>query len=555
MTESEFSETAVTWTKRDVQNLLQAHTYRSHEAFEFIELLQQQKQRKKWEVEIQLNSETLRLERIFWMSDKGKDCYCKFSDVIEGDATYKTNRFGLPLLLFCGVDNNGITFLIAGCLLSDEHFESYEWALLNFTKLGLPSPKVIFTDGDAEFARAIHMVWPESIHLLCRFHIAQNITKNLAGILREDLNDFLSEFWRVASLEDEAEYLAQLEAMKVRWCNAVHYLTILEAKQKKWAFAYTHQYFVAGMASTQRQESVNFQVKANLINNATLSHLLMGFESFETRAASRMVKASLSTKLLTLSADPMIEGALKALTDYAGTLLKEESTLSLSYVCNEVNDQNDQNTFLVSHKDHPGKGRTVKLVSDTAVCTCRKAVWHGIVCRHILCALRRLNKLDCPVAWFNPRWMSGFSLHSQCHIKINSGLHLETRRNENNSQTEDERLSELTALSKDLILRSVSDDQIYEMVWSSLKSIYSTVSKSQHLVQSSQEINLPTIHNPIKVRTKGRPKTGTKRCQSIADQQRMKKRTQVTCGNCGGVGHNRRACPKQNETVNTATQS
>jgi ribosomal protein L32 len=104
-------------------------------------------------------------------------------------------------------------------------------------------------------------------------------------------------------------------------------------------------------------------------------------------------------------------------------------------------------------------------------------------------------------------------------------------------------------------LRSVSDDQIYEMVRSSLKSIHSTVSKSQHLVQSSQETNLPTIRNPIKVRTKGRPKTGTKRCQSIADQQRMKKRTQVTCGNCGGVGHNHRACPKQNETVNTATQT
>jgi hypothetical protein len=194
LTESEFSETAVTWTKRDVQNLLQAHTYRSHEAFEFIELLQQQKQRKKWEVEIQLNSETLRLEHIFWMSDKGKDCYRKFSDVTKRDATYKTNRFGLPLLLFCGVDNNGITFVIAGCLLSDEQFESYECALLNFRKLGYPAPSVIFTDGDAEFGRAIHRVWPEAIHLLCRFHIAQNITKNLAGILREDLSDFLSDF-------------------------------------------------------------------------------------------------------------------------------------------------------------------------------------------------------------------------------------------------------------------------------------------------------------------------------------------------------------------------
>jgi len=195
----------------------------------------------------------------------------------------------------------------------------------------------------------------------------------------------------------------------------------------------------------------------------------MGFESFESRAALRMVKASLSTKLLTISADPMIDGALRALTDYAGTLLKEESTLSLSYICHEVADQNECTTFVVSHKDHPTRSRTVKLNSDTATCTCRKAVWHGIVCRHILCVLQRLNKLDCPLAWLNLRWMSGFCLHSPSLIKINSGLIVETRTDANNSQREDERLSELTALSKDLILRSLSDDQRFEMVKSSLK--------------------------------------------------------------------------------------
>jgi hypothetical protein len=291
-------------------------------------------------------------------------------------------------------------------------------------------------------------------------------------------------------------------------------------------------------------------VKANLINNSTLSHLLMGFESFENRAASRMVKASLSTKLSTLSADPMIDGALKVLTNYAGTLLKEESTLSLSYLCNEVTEQNEYITFVVNHKDHPNTSRTMQLGTDTATCICRKAVWHGIVCRHILCVLRRLNKIDCPLEWFNPRWKSGFSLHSPSIIKINAGLSWETQTTVYNSLTEDDRLSELTALSKDLILRSVSDDQIYEMVKSSLKSISLTVSKSQHLVQSSQETNIPTIRNPIKVRTKGRLKTGTKRFHSVADQQRTWKRAQVTCGSCGGVGHNRRACPKLNEIKN-----
>jgi hypothetical protein len=55
-----------------------------------------------------------------------------------------------------------------------------------------------------------------------------------------------------------------------------------------------------------------------------------------------MVKASLSTKLST--ADPVIDGALTVLTDYAGTLLMEESTQTLSYLCYEVTEQNENNT-------------------------------------------------------------------------------------------------------------------------------------------------------------------------------------------------------------------
>jgi hypothetical protein len=38
------------------------------------------------------------------------------------------NRFGLPLVLFTVVDNHGITNLIAGCLLCNEQFDSYQWA-------------------------------------------------------------------------------------------------------------------------------------------------------------------------------------------------------------------------------------------------------------------------------------------------------------------------------------------------------------------------------------------------------------------------------------------
>jgi hypothetical protein len=177
-------------------------------------------------------------------------------------------------------------------------------------------------------------------------------------------------------------------------------------KRKKWAFVYSHAHFVAGVASTQRQESVNYQVKCDLVANSTLTQLLKGFESCENKIKKRIVEGSLRTKMVLRSADPMIDDALKHITDYAGTLLKEESTLSLAYVCLEKN----PTLFEVSHKDYRGTYRQVEiLVDDSINCSCRLMIWRGIVCRHILCVLRRMNRLCCQVEWFHPMWMRDFS--------------------------------------------------------------------------------------------------------------------------------------------------
>jgi hypothetical protein len=86
-----FPDLQVSWSKRDVQNLLQQHTNRKFETHEFVSLLTR-KRTDGWEIQIQLNEETLRLERIIWMSKSGKEKYGSFFDVLEIDATYKTNR-------------------------------------------------------------------------------------------------------------------------------------------------------------------------------------------------------------------------------------------------------------------------------------------------------------------------------------------------------------------------------------------------------------------------------------------------------------------------------
>jgi hypothetical protein len=272
----EFPELKVTWTKRDVQNLIQKHSRRTHEASDFVNLLNERCSAG-WETRIFLDSETSRMQRIFWMSAKGKEQYQVFNDVLEVDATYKTNRFGMPLVLFTAIDNHGITHLVAGCLVSNERYESYLWCFRAFAECGanLP-PVVVFSDGDTEIARAIAEVWPQSTHLLCRFHIAQNVNRALAGVLRCRLTEFLGDFWRIGSIEELSRYCEQFEELSEKYPEAGDYLKILKSKDKKWAFAYTHEHFVAGVSSTQRQESINSQIKSSLLSNSSLNRILDG---------------------------------------------------------------------------------------------------------------------------------------------------------------------------------------------------------------------------------------------------------------------------------------
>ena len=88
--ENEFA-VPVTWNRRDVQNLFQSQKNLKMETSEFVALLNA-KVTDGWKISVQLNDETLRLERVFWISKRGNDSYSSFHDVLEIDATYKTNR-------------------------------------------------------------------------------------------------------------------------------------------------------------------------------------------------------------------------------------------------------------------------------------------------------------------------------------------------------------------------------------------------------------------------------------------------------------------------------
>jgi len=93
-----FLEVKKTWSTCDFQNLVFGSFDHAREASDFINLLCCKCDEAGWIVRSDLDS-SLHLQQVFWRSSAGLKFCADYDDVWEGDSTYKTNRFGMYLLL------------------------------------------------------------------------------------------------------------------------------------------------------------------------------------------------------------------------------------------------------------------------------------------------------------------------------------------------------------------------------------------------------------------------------------------------------------------------
>ena len=100
-------------------------------------------------------------------------------EVLLIDATYKTNKYKMPLIIVSEVTPLNTSYYFAFTFVSKEVFEVYKW-LLECVKdlyeyLNIPDPDVILTDAQMSLIRAITIVYPLASHLLCLWHINKNV--------------------------------------------------------------------------------------------------------------------------------------------------------------------------------------------------------------------------------------------------------------------------------------------------------------------------------------------------------------------------------------------
>jgi hypothetical protein len=242
-----------------IQKVKQQHNIQAGDASSLlVKLLQLQCEDSFWFVKPWVDDTSHRLIGIFWISPQQRERWLRFNDIIIHDNTAKTNKYNYPLSLFILIDNFDKSRLAAQAFLADERQESYIWLLRTCLEATGIQPKTFVTDADPAMLAASSVVFDQSHHMQCLYHLYQNIPKNLRSCLGTDYQNFIVDFKYIQKSLTEEVFNRRSQNLIDKYPNGERYITnTLLNRKHMWVKCITSCRFTAGTQSTQRVESEN----------------------------------------------------------------------------------------------------------------------------------------------------------------------------------------------------------------------------------------------------------------------------------------------------------
>ncbi|XP_077246102.1 protein FAR1-RELATED SEQUENCE 5-like [Tasmannia lanceolata] len=215
---------------------------------------------------------------MFWADARARDAYMIFNDVIVFYVTYKTNRLSLPFAPFTGLNHHKQSTLFGAALLADETDETFCWVFEQWlTCMHGRAPGVIITDMDLAMKNAIKIVFPDTRHRFCEWHIWKHLLEKVVE-MRDTDSDFYRDYNRCFhSKKIECEDKWQDLVVNYGICRN-EWLSRMWEQREHWMRAYWRTTFTAGMKSSQRSESMNSFFDGYVNNNTGLHEFLTAYE-------------------------------------------------------------------------------------------------------------------------------------------------------------------------------------------------------------------------------------------------------------------------------------
>ncbi|XP_022875445.1 protein FAR1-RELATED SEQUENCE 5-like [Olea europaea var. sylvestris] len=123
-----------------------------------------------------------RLRNVFWTNNRSREAYKEFGDVVTFDTTYLTNKYDMPFAPFVGVIHHGQSTILGCGLVSNEDTNTFVLLFRTWLEcMNDQAPNGILTDQDRAMQNAIQIVFPNTKHRWCLWHILKKLSKKFGS--------------------------------------------------------------------------------------------------------------------------------------------------------------------------------------------------------------------------------------------------------------------------------------------------------------------------------------------------------------------------------------
>ncbi|XP_018857367.2 protein FAR1-RELATED SEQUENCE 5-like [Juglans regia] len=357
-----------------------------------------------------------RLQNVFWADARSRAAYEYFGDVVTFDTTYLTNRYGMPFAPFVGVNHHGQSILLGAGLLSNEDTETFVWLFRMWLDcMNVRGPKAMITDQDRAMKGAIAIVFPETRHRYCLWHIMRKLPEKLgshaqfnAG-LKTDLQTALYDSHTSGEFEESwGQVIAKYDLHGNKWLQSLY------EEMSFWVPAYLKSVFWAGMSTTQRSESMNAFFDGYVHSGTTLKEFVDQFDNALRKKVELETMTDFNSNNQTIPCVSYFNIEKQFQRLYTNAKFKEVQKELLGLMrcnCSSVSTEGCILKYQVldeiSTDDHIKTLDFCVYYNEEKVevkCTCALFQMRGILCRHALrvCQLKKINVL--PDVYVLDRW-------------------------------------------------------------------------------------------------------------------------------------------------------
>ncbi len=356
----------ITFIQSDIKNKYK--TCRGETILDCTHLVQHLKERQldnhELDYDIVLDGSSGNLDRVFFVLREGKAIWQRSKGaVLLFDTKHGTNRYGMKLGCFVTIDERGKTRVLAGSFVRAEDEASFTWAFKCFQNSFELPPIVLYTDSDAAMAAATKAAWPNTVHLLCTFHLWKNFWEHIRPLFYSKGGDDNSWrtvgdlWWRLCKTSDEGERVCFDEkfntlvtivqthaiAKEDKINKQLAWLSSLLSRKEQWAACYTWKHKTFGIHSTQRAEAIHSAIAVFCSKRSSIVDITKDLEQMadehtlknKMQRVTVMLRGTISNNLALL---PGLERTAAQMEPFPRIMMNAQAALLTKYDCSVLED-------------------------------------------------------------------------------------------------------------------------------------------------------------------------------------------------------------------------